>query len=308
MSVISIAAASIFVATLAISIQQWQFPLWQAILIATLLGYLPSYLEPSPKSPHGRYWPWWVSLDWRWVSPFQKDSKLHFEVPLAQDKQYLFAVHPHGMASWHHAILLAGTSTPSFNAIIPGEKRRHLGASVVFRVPFFREWLLFCGVVDASKHVANGVLRSGKSLVILVGGVIEQMMAMRGEHLVYVKNRKGHCKLAIQHGVPVVPAYCFGETDMLECSTFMLPFRQWVAKKYAVALPICWGPYWWCPVYPFDVEFNHVFGNPIATTKTAEPSQEEIDRVHQAYVDELQRIFDKYKAQFGYPKAKLQVV
>ncbi|ETV87233.1 hypothetical protein H257_02194 [Aphanomyces astaci] len=248
-----------------------------------------------------------AARDLRWLSPFVKKAELHFETPLTKGTQYLFAVHPHGVASWHHGVLLGNTSTPPFSDFVPGDQRRHLGASVVFRIPLWREFMLYFGVVDASKHVAHAVLKSGKTLVILVGGVIEQMMAKRGEHLIYVKHRKGHCKLAIQHGTAVVPVYCFGETDMFETSTFLLPFRQWVAKKFSVALPICWGPYWWCPIYPFDVEYHHVFGNPIPTTKTDHPTQEDIDRVHKQYVAELERIFEKYKAQFGYPEATLHV-
>ncbi|RHY85203.1 hypothetical protein DYB35_013991 [Aphanomyces astaci] len=302
-----VASASIFVAAAAYFVQKWSLPMWQAALYAMLLAYLPSYLDTCPTTHRGRYWPWFATRDWRWLSPFVKKAELHFETPLTKGTQYLFAVHPHGVASWHHGVLLGNTSTPPFSDFVPGDQRRHLGASVVFRIPLWREFMLYFGVVDASKHVAHAVLKSGKTLVILVGGVIEQMMAKRGEHLIYVKHRKGHCKLAIQHGTAVVPVYCFGETDMFETSTFLLPFRQWVAKKFSVALPICWGPYWWCPIYPFDVEYHHVFGNPIPTTRADHPTQEDIDRVHKQYVAELERIFEKYKAQFGYPEATLHV-
>ncbi|CAK4082682.1 unnamed protein product [Aphanomyces euteiches] len=306
MSVIAIAGVGLFVASLALLIQQTSLDLWQDVGIALIIGYLPSYLEPSPTTASGRFWPWWALQDWRWVLPFVKKSGLHFEAPLTSDKQYVIAAHPHGMASYHHGVLMGNISTPKFRDVV-GENRRHLGASIVFRIPVYREIMLFFGVVDASRRVANAVLKSGKTLVILVGGVIEQMMAERGKHLVYAKKRKGHCKLAIQHGVPVVPVYCFGETDTYDCSTFMLPFRQWVAKKFSIALTICSGPYWWFPAYPFDVEFHHVFGKPIETTKNENPTQEEIDRVHSQYVAELERIFHKYKAQFGHPDATLTV-
>lgn len=92
--------------------------------------------------------------------------------------------------------------------------RHHLGASVIFRIPVFREYLLWLGCVNADRRVAEKVLRSGKSLVILVGGIMEQMLSQRGDHMVYVKKRKGHIRLALKHGTPIVPGYNFGETDL----------------------------------------------------------------------------------------------
>ncbi|RHY28050.1 hypothetical protein DYB32_006303 [Aphanomyces invadans] len=245
-----VAAVSVFVAATAYFIQQTSLPIWQAFLFALLLSYIPSYLEPCPMSPDGRYWPWFATRDWRWLSPFVKKAELHFEAPLVKGTQYLFAVHPHGIASWHHGVLLANSSSPAFSDFVPGDKRRHLGASIVFRIPLWREFMLYFGVVDASKQVANAVLQSGKTLVILVGGVIEQMMAKRGEHLIYVKQRKG--------------------TKLIK-------------------------------------SYHHVFGNPIPTTKAEHPTQDDIDAVHKQYVDELERIFHKYKAKFGCPDAVLHV-
>ncbi|CAK4136842.1 unnamed protein product [Aphanomyces euteiches] len=190
MSVIAIAGVGLFVASLALLIQQTSLDLWQDVGIALIIGYLPSYLEPSPTTASGRFWPWWALQDWRWVLPFVKKSGLHFEAPLTSDKQYVIAAHPHGMASYHHGVLMGNISTPKFRDVV-GENRRHLGASIVFRIPVYRKIMLFFGVVDASRRVANAVLKSGKTLVILVGGVIEQMMAERGKHLVYAKKRKG---------------------------------------------------------------------------------------------------------------------
>lgn len=58
------------------------------------------------------------------------------------------------------------------------------------------------------------MLKEGKSIVILVGGIAEQMLAQRGDHTIYVKKRKGHIRLALQYGVPIVPGYAFGENDL----------------------------------------------------------------------------------------------
>lgn len=58
------------------------------------------------------------------------------------------------------------------------------------------------------------MLRKGKSVVILVGGIAEQMLSQVGDHTIYVKKRKGHIRLALKYGTPIVPGYAFGETDL----------------------------------------------------------------------------------------------
>jgi hypothetical protein len=51
-----------------------------------------------------------------------------------------------------------------------------------------------------------------------------------------------------------------------------------------------------------------VLGKPIQVAKIENPTQEDIDKAHQQYVDELVRIFNKYKKQYGYGDQQLQVL
>ena len=46
------------------------------------------------------------------------------------------------------------------------------------------------------------------------------------QHLVFALKRKGHIKLALRHGVAVVPCYCFGETDLYVQSRFAFSLRR----------------------------------------------------------------------------------
>ncbi|OQS02544.1 diacylglycerol acyltransferase [Thraustotheca clavata] len=300
-------SSAAFVAGLAVGLQYYELHVLQAVLLAFFLAYLPNFLAPYQFSPNGAYWPWFAKLP-LWKKMSQMKTKLHFEEPLSKDKQYLIASHPHGPTSYHHGVMISGTSEPPLYDVIPGEQRRHLGASVVFRIPIYREILLWLGVVDAGRKTARGVLKSGKSLVILVGGIQEQMAAEYGQHHVVARPRKGFIKLAIQHGVSIVPAYAFGENDLFKTSSYLLKLRQWISQKIKVALIICHGPTWWNPLKPFPVEINHVYGKPIPTTKEEHPSHEEVDRVHQLYIDELTRIFEKYKAKYATPDAKLHIL
>lgn len=52
------------------------------------------------------------------------------------------------------------------------------------------------------------------SLLLYPGGEREQMMTVRGKHRLYLKQRKGFVKIAIESGASLVPVYVFGETDV----------------------------------------------------------------------------------------------
>lgn len=109
----------------------------------------------------------------------------------------------------------------AFHELSPMASRRHLAASVVFRIPIYREYLLWLGCVDANRKVAEKMLENEKSLVILVGGITEQMLSQRSDQTIYVQKRKGHIRLALKYGTPIVPGYAFGETDLYTHSKYV---------------------------------------------------------------------------------------
>jgi hypothetical protein len=65
---------------------------------------------------------------------------------------------------------------------------------------------------------------------VLVGGEHEQMTAKPGRHEIFIKKRKGFIKLALEYGVPIVPAYAFGETDLYYRSKYSR--RSLIATDY----------------------------------------------------------------------------
>uniref|UniRef100_K3W7H8 Acyltransferase n=1 Tax=Globisporangium ultimum (strain ATCC 200006 / CBS 805.95 / DAOM BR144) TaxID=431595 RepID=K3W7H8_GLOUD len=273
-----------------------------AVLLAL---YLPSYLDGSEYTGE-RYWPAFATFSQKYMAGIP--MTLEYEEPVDPAKQYMFCSHPHGLLSAHHGILMQGCSTPSFHDLSPMITRRHLAASVVFRIPIYREYALWLGCVDATRRIAEMVLENKHSLVIMVGGIAEQMISQRGNQTIYVHKRKGHIRLALKHGTPIVPGYNFGETDLYTHSSFLLSFRQMIAKKFAFALLFGYGSSRWVPFLPHKgVVLNQVFGKPISVEKNENPSTEDIDKLHAQYVSELVRVFNKYKEKYGYKDSKLQV-
>lgn len=153
------------------------------------------------------------------------------------------------------------------------------------------------------------MLTSGKSIVILVGGIAEQMLAERGDHTIYVKKRKGHIRLALEYGIPIVPGYAFGENDLYTHSGLWLSFRRAVAKRFSFAILIGHGDSKWLPFFPHEgVAINQVFGKPIEVERKLDPATEDIEKLHDKYVSELVRLFDTYKEKYGYKDATIKIV
>jgi hypothetical protein len=153
----------------------------RATLGWTLLGfYLPSFVDGSEYSGE-RYWPWFAHFCRHYVLS-AVPTTLVCEETIDPTKQYIFASHPHGILSVHHGALTAGSSKPctyetaerrwyilywnvltecciAFHDISPMHSRNDLAATVVFRVPFYREWLIWLGCVDAGRSTAESVRR-----------------------------------------------------------------------------------------------------------------------------------------------------
>lgn len=104
----------------------------------------------------------------------------HDEEALASSPQAVFAAFPHGVVSFHHALM--ATDADGFISRFPQHschRRRDLAASVTFLIPGWRELLLWMGCVDAGKRTARQVLKKGWSMYVLPGGEMEQVRGAR---------------------------------------------------------------------------------------------------------------------------------
>ncbi|XP_069690868.1 2-acylglycerol O-acyltransferase 1-like [Periplaneta americana] len=102
--------------------------------------------------------------------------------------------------------------------------------------------------------------------------------------------------MALKHGTPLVPVITFGEPDIYEqvdnpdgsrfrrCQEFI--------RKITTFAPII--PYGNGPL-PYRRELTTVVGKPLPIKKTLNPTQEEIDDLHQKFTTELIAFFEEKK-------------
>lgn len=218
--------------------------------------------------------------------PWDDDAKLD------PTKQYIFALHPHGV----HCFALAALqiSSSCFHRRFPGlynAKLSGLGATVLFKIPVVREMFFMLGYIDARRAVASKALKAGQSLYLVPGGEEESVLTTNGKDIVVLKKRKGFIRLALSYGIPLVPIFAVGCTDAYKTYPSILQGpRLFLQKKFGIALPIFHGRWFITPLaYPVPIKL--LVGKPIETPKPklvgAKPDRDLVDVYHQKYMQAL---------------------
>jgi 2-acylglycerol O-acyltransferase 2 len=280
--------------------------------VCLIAGYLPSYFDGSEYRAAPRRSCLFQRFSQRMLrrlvsSYFNVRVAIEDKDALAACKQCIISVHPHGVLSLDHAMTFCGYSE-EVDALLPLTNRSALGANILYKIPFLREFLLWGGGVDAGRATASRCLQTGLSLSVVPGGEREQLLAQAGhtEQLI-LKDRSGFVRLALNHGVPLVPVYCFGEAQMYYQSCFFMPFRRWVQRKLGVALVMPYGR-WGIPGLPLPVPLTYQVGKPIEMPKLPEATRTEVDEHHARYMREVQELFEKHKREAGYGDRELQLL
>ncbi|XP_064000284.1 2-acylglycerol O-acyltransferase 2 [Pogoniulus pusillus] len=275
------------------------------------------------------YFTWWM-LDWekpktggRRIRFLQncvvwRYMRDYFPITLVKTAEldprqnYLMAFHPHGVLA-AGAFLNFCTGASDFSTLFPGITPHLMMLSLWFRIPFFRDYLMSGGLVSSEKESASYVLKKpegGNALTIIVGGAQEALDARPGSCTLLLKNRKGFVRLAIQHGTPLVPVFSFGENDLYDQvwnpkGSWLRVIQQKLQQIMGISLPLfhARGIFQYSfGLVPYRRPICTVVGKPIPVQKKQKPSNEEVDQVHQKYLDELSKLFEEHKAKYNIPE------
>ncbi|KAG7223253.1 hypothetical protein INR49_015609 [Caranx melampygus] len=144
--------------------------------------------------------------------------KLVKTAELNPNKNYILGCHPHGIMS-AGAFACFTTESCGFAKMFPGVKSTLAILAGLFRIPFFREYIMAAGLCPVSKQSLVHLLsKSGKgnAVVIVIGGAAESLASSPGVNTVVVRNRKGFVRTALEFGADLVPVYSFGENELFK--------------------------------------------------------------------------------------------
>ncbi|KAK6615118.1 Diacylglycerol O-acyltransferase 2A [Botrytis cinerea] len=209
--------------------------------------------------------------------------------------------------------------------LFPGIKNTLLTLDTNFRIPLYREYALAMGLASVSKESCENLLSKGgpnregmgRAITIVVGGAAESLDAQPYSLRLVLKRRKGFVKMAIRTGADLVPVLAFGENDLYDqfsadSHPWIHKFQLLVKKLMGFTIPLFHAR----GVFNYDVglmpyrrPLNIVVGRPIKVIQSKTPEQQDIDRVHEEYVTELERLWDLWKDDFApNRKGELQLV
>lgn len=215
------------------------------------------------------------------------------------DQSYVIAAEPHSVFPLGIVVL-----TPQ-SGVLPVKKLRALATSAVFWTPGVRHIWTWLGVAPVSKKSFTQFLQKGISCIVVPGGVQECLYLEKGREVVFLKKRFGFIKIAIETGSPLVPTYCFGQSNTYK---WWKPKGKWydqISRRIGFTPLIFWGRFGG-PV-PFRSPMHYVVGKPIAVTRNTNPSHDEVAVVHKQFIDALEALFEKYKKDLGLENTSLEV-
>ncbi|KAI6237595.1 Acyltransferase [Aphelenchoides besseyi] len=228
---------------------------------------------------------------------------------LEKNRNYLLIYHPHGVLSVA-AFLNFATNATGFDQKFPGMTSFLVTLKGQFTIPFRREALTFMGIISASAKSISYVLKQpkgGNVVCLVVGGAEEALDAHSNCFNLYLRNRKGFVRVALQNGASLIPCFSFGENEIFNqvanekgtrLRELQTKFKQWMGFS-----PVIFHGRGlfnkWFGLVPYRRRLMTVVGSPINLDQIDDPTQEQIDKVHSEYIEKLNALFEEHKKDYG---------
>ncbi|KAG7314494.1 hypothetical protein KOW79_021797 [Hemibagrus wyckioides] len=230
--------------------------------------------------------------------------KLVKTAELSPSRNYILGCHPHGIMSIG-AVSCFSTEAGGFAQAFPGMRASLAMLAGIFRMPLFREYLMFAGILPVSKESLEYMLSRagvGNAVVIIVGGAEESLASSPGVNTVVMKHRKGFVRLALENGADLVPVYSFGENELfpqvlLSEGSVGRKLQALFKRVMGFAPCLFTGGRWL--LLPYRRPVTTVVGSPISVPHICNPSEQQVAHYHNLYMESLSELFHAHKISCG---------
>jgi hypothetical protein len=124
--------------------------------------------------------------------------------------------------------------TSAFTTRFPGFEMDVFGATVLVSIPFLRDVGMWVGGREVSRTAITHALSHNRSACLVPGGQAEMRLsrstANAGHHRIeLVRRHTGFIRLALIHGVDLVPIFSFGEHELHD-NVYYPSMQKWTTK------------------------------------------------------------------------------
>lgn len=178
--------------------------------IVATTAYLVSIAVWRPQ--YARGWPFHWFLYSRmvdWVLGYHDATCIREGEAPDPSGRYLFAMCPHGV----FGVCRSFSGGSLWRELFPGIAARWGSFGGAFFLPGVREFSLSCGCLDAGRPTLTRAIKRSENIMLLPGGSRELLLTDGASNVtkLVLRDRTGFVRLAIEHGMDLVPGFCFGE-------------------------------------------------------------------------------------------------
>ncbi|CAL8071216.1 unnamed protein product [Calicophoron daubneyi] len=122
------------------------------------------------------------------------------------------------------------------------------------------------------------------------------METVRNRYILSMSRRNGFFKLALETGASVIPCMSFGETSIYNTikarkGTYTQKIQDWIQRRLGFPAFLFYAN----GLAPYPKPINTVVGAPISCDRVMNPTVEQISALKSEYVENLLKLFRRYK-------------
>ena len=226
---------------------------------------------------------------------------------LEEGRPLLFAGVPHGLFPIGMLCLAMA------NCLLPLRWTRGAAASVVMRLPIWRQVLGWNGGIDVSRKAITRALASGDNVAVMSDGIAGMFAAdvglRTGKEVVLLKKRRGLVRIALETGTPLVPFVCLGNTKA--CLPATDPFGLMEGLSRLLGMSLIWPAGRWGLPIPHRTPITVVVGAPLLSPSSepiAAPSEAMVDMMHEQLMREVTAMYYRWRHAAGYAGVELEII
>jgi 2-acylglycerol O-acyltransferase 2 len=236
----------------------------------------------------------WLSLEF---AKYFKRCYLVYERIPEESQPTILCVHPHGVTSMGFGLLFLRPELDHMYFCF---------SNLLYLTPICRNWVnLFGNPGSVAKHFLTNLIQQSKSFALIPGGFEDATIFKQGTDRIYLKERKGFVKLALQAGYSITPTYVFGEKNMYWNAQGLWGIRL---RLNTHGIPGIFPFGRWGSLLPRPEPLYIAVGEPVVLPKIAYPTSLEVAEYHARYVVALEQLFERHKcAAYGKQATNLKL-